>query len=386
MPAAAVAAARVLLVDARAPFGSGLGRYCREVVRALHRQHAFDEIVLAGDPAELQPFLRTLRAPLRVIPLGAGRHSPRVPLGWPAIAAQVGRPHVTWFPNWDGAWRTPHAVATIHDLINLQGGDWRATLRAAVARAWIQRIVRGSARLLTVSEQSAREIVAAFPEAAGKLTVVPNGVADYFHDFGAKRSVGAARGARDAGASNDAGASHGAAPFLLTVANKRPHKRLETAIRAFAQMAAEHPSLRLVMVGDRTPHATVLESLAASLGVADRIDDREGLNDEQLAMLYGSAEALLVPSREEGFGLVALEAMACGCPVVAVDRPILREVLGDAAEFVPFDDATAMAAAVRRLSGPDGLRDRLITSGRARAADYTWTRTAERIAGVLQGA
>ena len=153
------------------------------------------------------------------------------------------------------------------------------------------------------------------------------------------------------------------------------------AIRVLAQQ----PALRLVMVGERFPHAAELHELARSLGVRDRVDDVTDLSDAELATMYAGAEALLVPSREEGFGMVALEAMACGTPVVAVDRAPLPEVVGSAGIIVPFDDVAAMSAAVTRLRDDASERVRRVEAGRARAAEFTWARAAARTAEILRG-
>ena len=236
-------------------------------------------------------------------------------------------------------------------------------------------MVGASGALHTASEASAAEILERFPDAASKLHVVPHGVAEIFFSAGAR-----SRGAFTSDAPS-AGSSH--APYLLTVANKKAHKRLETAIRAFARLAVEDPTLRLVMAGERFDHMRTLRALADSLGVAARVDDETGLTDGQLADRYVGAEALLVPSRDEGFGLVALEAMACGTPVVAVDRATLREVVGDAGLFVPFDDADAMADAARRLRADPTLRRAQVAAGRDRAEQFTWARAATRTAALL---
>jgi len=356
-----------LLVDARAAYGSGLGRYMREMVRALAAREDFAEIVLAGDPEELRPFVDALigtRTPLRVTPLRVGRYAWSLPLRWPSVARAVGRPHVTWFPHWDGAWRAPRTVTTIHDLIAFDGTGPRGVARRAVARTWMSRMVQGSAALITGADGAAVRVRAVFPEAAPKLQVVPHGVADVF--FAAGVSSSEPRGPQ-------------IAPYLLTVANKKAHKNLAMAIRVLAHQ----PALRLVMVGERFPHAAELQRLARKLDVLDRVSDVTGLSDAELATMYAGAEALLVPSREEGFGMVALEAMACGTPVVAVDRAPLPEVVGEAGVVVPFDDDAAMSAAVTRLREDPAERARRVEAGRARAAAFTWARAAARTAAIL---
>jgi glycosyltransferase involved in cell wall biosynthesis len=100
------------------------------------------------------------------------------------------------------------------------------------------------------------------------------------------------------------------------------------------------------------------------------------LAEDDLARVVAGAAALVFPSWYEGFGLPALEALACGTPVVASDLPALREVLGDQAELVPPGDAAALADALARvLEDPGGEPAR--TARRARAAAFTWRACAQ---------
>jgi glycosyltransferase involved in cell wall biosynthesis len=365
-----------LLVDARAPFGSGLGRHLREMLSALSRLERFDSIILAGPSGELDQVRAEMSGVTQVIDLSWGRYDPRIPFAWGAIATQVGGPHQTWFPNWDGAWRKVAAsgsapVTTLHDLIQLDGSAPRERLRAVIAAPWMRRMMESSRAVVTVSEGSRAAIAARFPTQTHKVRVIPNGVAPIFltspsdgHELGDLGITG---------------------PYLLTVANKKPHKNLEMAIRAFARLGEGDAHLQLVMVGERFPHRIQLLQLARDLGVRDRLVELETLPDARLAAVYGGAEAFLFPSRQEGFGMVALEAMAAGAPVVAVDRAPIPEVVGDAAVLVPMDDDAAMAAAVTRLRTEARWRADRVAAGRARAAQFTWERSARALADVLCG-
>jgi len=132
-----------------------------------------------------------------------------------------------------------------------------------------------------------------------------------------------------------------------------------------------------VLPGSPTPHEAELRRLAAELGGADRVRFPEWLEPEQLEGLYAIAACFVLPSFEEGFGLPVLEAMARGTPVCCSDASSLPEVAGDAALLFDPGSAEAIRAAVARVLGDPGLAARLAERGRARAATFTWRRTAE---------
>ncbi len=363
-----------LLVDARAPHGSGLGRHLREMLQALSRTERFDEIVLVGPMAPLASVRASMTGLTRVIDCAWGRYDPRIPLRWARFAGEVGRPHRTWFPNWDGAWRLGEVagsapVTTLHDLIQLDGTAPRERLRAMIAAPWMRRMLAASRAVVTVSETSRVAIAARFPEEAHKVQVIANGVASVFFAPHERREALRALGITG--------------PYLLTVANKKPHKNLEMALRTFARLAPTDVALQLVMVGERFPHLARLRQMARDLGVWDRVVEVETLPDARLASVYAHAEVFLFPSRQEGFGMVALEAMAAGTPVVAVDRAPIPEVVGEAAVVVPMDDEAAMAAAVTRLRTDAWWRDDRIAAGKARATWFTWQHAGDALAAAL---
>lgn len=375
-----------LVVDARAPEASGLGRYLRESVVALSQTGRFEEIVLVGPSDALQPTIARMAGQVQVRDVPWRRHDVRVPLGWRRRVADLPREVVTWFPHWDGAWRggwqgvaSAHRrrpVTTLHDLILLERGG----ASAALVAAWMRRMIRASRALVTGTEASRAAFAARFPEVAGRLTVIPHGVAPACLAAGADVRAGAVAGEAAGGRRPPA-----AAPYLLCVGTKRPHKRFEVAIEAFAQLASDSPTLRLRLVGERTAHTATLHALAARLGVAGRIDDLEGLDESALAACYAGAEALLVCSRAEGFGMVPLEAMAAGTPVVATRHPTTREVVGTAAALVPEEDAAAMAAVVRGWTRDEAGRAAIVQAGLVHARRFTWARSAAALADVLLG-
>ena len=162
-------------------------------------------------------------------------------------------------------------------------------------------------------------------------------------------------------------------PYLVHTGGVDRVKNLETAISALALLG---PGVRLAVSGDPGVLAAALRERAAAAGIASRLVFTGFLDEPDLFALYTGARALLYPSRNEGFGLPVLEAMACGTPVIAARAGSLPEVGGDACLYVDAEDARGLAAAAASLLDDEGVRARLSARGRERAAHFTWREAA----------
>ena len=356
--------AKTLAVDARALWGSGIGRYTREIIGGLAALGGFDRIRLIGAPKELEPFVASLSpaAKLEIIALKGGRYSPVAQAGWMAIMARGDIADVTLFPHWDvPLLELPkRSVVTIHDLIHLRVKGAASAPRRAVARAMIGRAVKGATRLIADSAFTQRDLIAEFPGAAGRVDVVPLGVSEIFSRTPAPQASGFRL----------------PASYILCVANRKPHKNLLAAIEVLSNLAPTHRTLRMVFAGERFPSWKQTMARARELNVEDRITDLDAVSDETLHALYANAAVYLHPSRYEGFGFPIVEAMASGAPVVASNATSIPEVAGRAAALVDPDDIEAMTAAVARLLDSRAERERASAAGRRQAALFSWSRTA----------
>lgn len=255
-------------------------------------------------------------------------------------------------------------VTTIHDLHFLTASEAHFGLRALGMRALVPLAARRSDRILTDSAFVRDEIVRHLRIDAGRIDVVPLGL-------GRPRAVEPTPAAelRERLALGDR-------PLVLSLSAKRPHKNLAGLLHALAAIPAERRPVA-VLAGYHTAHEDELRDLAAQLGLDADVRFTGWISDADTEGLLAASAAFVFPSFAEGFGLPVLEAMARGVPVACSDRSSLPEVAGDAALLFDPSRPAQIAAAIERLLHEPELAARLAAAGRARAATFTWRRTAE---------
>jgi glycosyltransferase involved in cell wall biosynthesis len=251
----------------------------------------------------------------------------------------------------------------------LQAGLFGASFAEAIERNTRAAVAR-AARVITAADAARTELVHAYAIPPGVVDVVPHGV-DHL-TFAPGRP-----GAPDLLAR--AGATPGV-PYVLYVSSLHPRKNLASLREAFAGLAGRgFPHLLVVVatsVAVDDEEARAEQVLLADLpGAPGRLVVMPRLSDADLAALYGSADAFCLPSLSEGFGLTALEALACGAPVVASRRGAIPAVLGDAALLVD-PTARAIEDGLARVLGSPMLSERLRAAGPVRAAGFSWPATA----------
>jgi glycosyltransferase involved in cell wall biosynthesis len=237
-------------------------------------------------------------------------------------------------------------VVTVHDLAFLRMTETVSTASARY-RALVPRSIRRASVVLTPSEAVAEQVRDAYAPAVPVLAV-PHGVAPEW---------------ATAGPPDDALRARLGLPssYVLFVGTLEPRKDVRTLLAAHRRLPDAPP---LVLVGPPGWGAQVDVSGAVVPGYLDEAD---------LRPVVAGAAALVLPSRDEGFGLPLLEALATGTPVVASDLPVLREVGGDLASYAPVGDVEAFAATLEQVLDAPGPAD----ARRLHAARFTWAASAE---------
>lgn len=355
----------------------GYGRFLRELVRAVAEIDRRNEYVILLDssadpddpwPAPFTPrFVSTGRS-VGEAATAAGRRSlgDLLRMSRAALREKLDvffYPTVySWFPL---VQRIPTVVG-VHDTM----AENRP--RDAFATPWNERLWRWkvagalsrAALCLTVSDFSRRSIERVYGFPPERIRTVAEAPAGAFRPAEVERE-----------------------DFVLYAGGLSPNKNLETLVRAFARTRAN----RLVLAGDAATDgfkssARELRALVGELGVGERVEWTGWIPDERLADLYRRAALFVMPSWEEGFGLPALEAMACGAPTAVSGGGALEEISGGAAAL--FDPARPdeLATLIDNLLGDPERRRELSRKALARAADFSWRETARGVVACLEEA
>ncbi len=270
--------------------------------------------------------------------------------------------------------RKTHVVSTVHDLAFRRVPDAYPPKSRRRQELAIARAVKKATRLLAISETTTHDLVELAHADAAKIAVTP--LAVHAAEFTVAPNV-----------MEEVLQRYRLSPqrYVLFVGRLETKKNIVTLLRAFSEIKKElgvgHP-LELVLAGKWGYGEQDIKNTLAAKGDPSTGSGQSGVRvlgftpDEDVAALYAGALGFCFPSLYEGFGMPVLEAAAAGTPVLASDIPAHREVMGDAAVFVPPTDVVAWTAALRRLVFEPALRAECIAKGKVRVAQFSWESTA----------
>ena len=328
---------------------AGVSRYVAELLAAIAPLTSPDEQVIPVRPGHPRLWSR-----------------PEARIAWEqtalAIRARAARLDLLHGPVMVAPVIGPPSVVTVHDLAFVRYPEHAPLTRRVYLTPATRMSVARARRIITVSEATASDLIRWAGVPAAKIEAIPLAAATSIRPPEQDRSENFRRTSVHR-------------PYVLAVGTIEPRKNLRTLLRAFASIVDRVPHDLVVVGGDGWKRG----SLAAELetrGISSRVRFTGHVDDDELSCWYSASDCFVFPSMFEGFGLPPLEAMQCGAPVITTTASSLPEVVGDAAITVEPYDADAFAAAIRRVVTNESLRAEMREQGLARAASFTWSRTA----------
>ena len=353
---------------------TGSGQYTRNLLEALAKVEPANEYLLfSPGPA---PSISEFQPPTRR--LGSGQASNiQYPISnraklwfeqvsFPRACRHLHLAHVPYFAS--PLFPTVPTVVTVHDLIPLILPAYRGSLLVRLYTRLVAAAARKAEAVITVSQASQRDIVRHLHIPPERVHVTYEAAGEAFQPVENEAQLAAVR-------------QKYALPrrYLLYLGGFDQRKNLPTLLKGFALLVNKQQA-QLVIAGKLPGRASPMfpdpRRLIEELGVEESVIFTGWVSEEDKPALLSEAVAFLFPSLYEGFGLPALEAMACGIPVIASNRSSLPEVVGEGGILVEPTDVEALAEAMGTLLVDDALRAELRRKALAQAAKFSWEKTA----------
>ncbi len=258
------------------------------------------------------------------------------------------------------------SVITVHDLAFYKFPSKFGFLKCTFKRSITPRSIKRADAIIAVSQSTKNDILAGFDIPEEKVSVVYNGVGGRFFPQEDKGALNAVADRYDLNGS-----------FILSVGTLEPRKNIPLLIEAFAIFKKRTGALhKLVIVGNPGWLYENIFSSPKKFGVEGDVEFLQGVESEDLPLIYQLADLFVYPSLYEGFGLPPLEAMACGTPVITSNVSSLPEVVGDAGILIDPSDAQGLAGEIEKVLGDKGLRMEMSRKGIARSKLFSWEKCA----------
>ena len=269
------------------------------------------------------------------------------------LPTKLKRDSILWSPANSGPLAIQNQALTIHDLSPLEHPEWFTTSYSIWYRLFLPTLARRVRVIFTPSEYVKQKVMKRF--GIENVIVAPNGVdTSVFHPNTFPSVI--------------------PQKYILFVGSIQLRKNLEGLMRAWHEVKGEFKDTWLVVAGES---GRVFRSV--KFFADERIRFLNYVSNEDLPSLYANAELFVLPSLDEGFGLPALEAMACGTPVIVSDGGALPETVGEAGHVFSLEEPDSLAQAIERCLSDETLRRSLSEKGLERAKNFSWQNTADLI-------
>ena len=259
-------------------------------------------------------------------------------------------------------------IVTIHDLTHTRfpGRKKSHMLHRLAYNLVLTNAIKSSKKIIAVSESTKKEILEFYKISAEKIQVIYEGASQKYSLM-----------SKDEALSKIASKFNITKPFILYAGVWRRYKNLPFLAAVFDKLKEKGLNIQFVLAGSPDPFYPEIKNQVMSAKFKQDLRPLGYVSDEDLNYLYNSATLFVLPSFAEGFGLIALEAAACGTPIACSDIPTLREIMGSAAEyFDPHNLENATDVISGLLNNPTRMED-LANAGLRRIRNYSWEKAGE---------
>ncbi|MFT5193857.1 MAG: glycosyltransferase involved in cell wall biosynthesis [Cellvibrionaceae bacterium] len=356
-------------IDARLPFyqKGGISQYTLHLLLALAKidqSNRYSVYQMAKDKDTYTPAVPNFNRKNLYTP--CHHRWERFTLGGEILLG--GRPQVLHSPDFiPPLFGAKHNVITVHDLNFIHFPQFLTADSLRYYKGQISSAVKQSDHISADSHHTRQDLIDLLNVPAEKITTVHLSVNPLYqkHYSAAKVNQTLAELNLPKG-------------FILAVGTLEPRKNLEMLVEAYSILNQDHAiDIPLVLVGKKGWLVDGLFQKILSSGLSKQVIHLEGVFDEKLAHLYHAAGVLVTPSHYEGFGLPALEALNCGCPIIVSNQGSLPEIAGDAGKMLPPNSPAEWATAITLVLKDTALREKMIAAGKKHAATFSWQKAAE---------
>ncbi len=264
-------------------------------------------------------------------------------------------------------------IAIIHDLMSLHYPENYGVLRRLSLKCYFKLASKKADVLIVVSENTKKDLINLYNVSADKIEVIYPGVdMEKFESEAIIKSEVLKK-------------YNIHKKYFLYMGALRKNKNVDGIIKAYANYLSNGGENLLVIAGGKSGEYLMLKKLTEALGIGKKIVFTDYLPEEDKVGLYKGAEAFIMPSHYEGFGIPIIEAMAAGIPVITSKTSSLLEIAEGRALLVDPNDIKKIAEAMKKISEDIELRTELIRLGRERSKIFTWKKTCEKFLKVLDG-
>ena len=366
---------KTITIDVRMLNNSGIGVYIEYMIKGLLLAKKYN-IVLVGNKIEIEAKFN-LNDFHKIVDLTLPIYSLSEQFYFPFI---VPRCDIFWSPHYNVPLLPIAAkkrIVTIHDTYHLTYSKTLNVFKILYAKVLLNRAVKLSKTVLTVSEFSKNEIIKFTNSTADKIKVIYNGIdLSTFVKISDRGYISEIRGRLNL-----------PEKYILFVGNVKPNKNLHRLLKAFLMISNNHPGLKLVIVGKKDGF------ISGDREVYRLIEQDEYLNSHvqftgyvtvsDLPIIYNLAILLAFPSIYEGFGLPPLEAMACECPVVVSSVASIPEICGNAAQYVSPFETESISEGMDLVLSNETLRLNLVELGKERIKNFDWSTSVKKFISII---